>query len=84
MMSSSPTPPAPASSRPSESVESDVAAVGSIDAVKTVLRVLLQTTHLRLAVVARVTADSWTCCAVMDEVNFGLRPGDKLDVVTTF
>jgi hypothetical protein len=35
-----------------------------IDAVKTVLRVLLQTTGLRLAVVARVTAESWTCCAV--------------------
>ncbi|MFP2908270.1 hypothetical protein ACLESD_25100 [Pyxidicoccus sp. 3LFB2] len=62
----------------------DVAAIGRIEAVKTVLRLLLQTTGLRLGVVARVTAESWTCCAVLDEVNFGLRPGDTLEVATTF
>jgi signal transduction histidine kinase len=58
--------------------------VGRIDAVKSVLRVLLQTTGLGLAVVARVTAESWTCCAVLDEIDFGLRPGDTLELVTTF
>lgn len=62
----------------------DVAAVGRIEAVKTVLRLLLQTTGLRLGVVARVTAEAWTCCAVLDEVNFGLHPGDTLEIATTF
>ncbi|MCP3140901.1 GAF domain-containing sensor histidine kinase [Pyxidicoccus xibeiensis] len=62
----------------------DVAAVGRIEAVKTVLRLLLKTTGLRLGVVARVTAESWTCCAVLDEVNFGIKPGDTLAVATTF
>jgi signal transduction histidine kinase len=61
----------------------DVAAVQRIDAMKTVLRVLLQTTGLRLAVVARVTPDSWTCCATLDEMGFGLKPGDRLEVATT-
>ncbi len=69
---------------PAERVETDVEAVGRIGAIKTVLRLLLQTTGHRLAVVARVTPESWTCCAVLDEVNFGLRPGDKLEVATTF
>ena len=55
-MSSLPTPPEPASFRPSESVEPDVAAVGRIDAVKTVLRVSRRRTHgAALAVVARVS-----------------------------
>lgn len=67
-----------------EPLDAEVAAVGRIDAIKTVLRVLLRTTGLRMAVVARVTEDSWTCCAVLDEMNFGLKPGDTLELVTTF
>jgi signal transduction histidine kinase len=65
-------------------IAADVAAVGRIEAVKTVLRLLLQTTGLRLGVVARVTAEDWTCCAVLDEVDFGLKPGDTLEISTTF
>lgn len=62
----------------------DVAAIRRIDAVKTVLRLMLETTGLRLGVVARVTGESWTCCAVLDEMGFGLHPGDSLEVTTTF
>ena len=29
-------------------------------------------------------AEAWVCCAVLDEINFGLKPGDKLEVATTF
>ena len=74
----------PGSSELDAAAAADVAAIGRIDAVKTVLRLLLQTTGLRMGVVARVTADSWTCCAVLDELNFGLRPGDTLEVATTY
>ncbi|NBD10275.1 GAF domain-containing sensor histidine kinase [Corallococcus silvisoli] len=80
----SPPPPAHPHIRPAQAVTADVEAVGRIDAVKTVLRVLTRTTGLRLAVVARVTPESWTCCAVLDEMGFGLRPGDTLVVSTTF
>ncbi|NVJ05674.1 GAF domain-containing sensor histidine kinase [Myxococcus sp. AM001] len=66
------------------SIGPDVAAVGRIEAIKSVLRVLTQTTGLRLAVVARVTEEAWTCCAVLDEMNFGLKPGDTLEITTTF
>jgi hypothetical protein len=83
-MSDSRKPTSPSSPSLDTSIAADVAAVGRIDAVKTVLRLLLETTGLRLGVVARVTADSWTCCAVLDEVNFGLHPGDTLEVATTF
>lgn len=50
----------------------------------TVLKVLSQVTGLRISLVARVTKDSWTACAVLDEADFGLKPGDQLEVATTF
>ncbi|MBN8229844.1 GAF domain-containing sensor histidine kinase [Corallococcus macrosporus] len=80
----SPSQPAHSHIRPPVSVSADVEAVGRIEAVKTVLRVLTRTTGLRLAVVARVTPESWTCCAVLDEMGFGLKAGDTLVVSTTF
>lgn len=33
--------------------------------------------------VARVDDDSWTACAVLDRINFGLKPGGQLDVNST-
>ncbi len=35
------------------------------------------------AAIARVTSDRWITCGVRDDINFGLRPGDELDVKTT-
>lgn len=65
-------------------VQSDVAAVGRIGAVETALEVLRRATGLRVALVARVTADSWTACAVLDDAGFGLVPGQQLEVTTTY
>lgn len=64
-------------------IESDIAAVSRISAVPTILKVISETTGLRLALVARVTEDSWTACATLDRMNFGLNVGDQLDVATT-
>ncbi|WP_223641293.1 GAF domain-containing sensor histidine kinase [Corallococcus sp. EGB] len=75
--------PSPSANTPSR-FAADVAAVGRIEAVKTVLRVLTRTTGLRMAVVARVTPQAWTCCAVLDELGFGMKAGDTLAVDTTF
>nr|WP_082549338.1 HAMP domain-containing sensor histidine kinase [Rhizobacter sp. Root404] len=33
--------------------------------------------------VARVTGESWTACAVEDNIDLGLRPGGQLDIHTT-
>ena len=65
-------------------VSADVAAIDRLEAVKTALKVLRRTTRLRTALVARVTEHSWTACAVLDEGGFGFRPGDELEVSTTF
>lgn len=38
---------------------------------------------MRFAVVARVTADRWVACSVLDKIDRGMKPGDELDVATT-
>ncbi len=67
-----------------ESIAADVAAIDRLDVVKTSLKVLRRATGLRIVLVARVTDESWTVCAVLDEAGFGLRPGDNLDLSTTY
>lgn len=65
------------------SVTEDISAISRINAVPAILQVISETTGLRFAAVARVTADSWTACAVLDRINFGLQVGGELDVTTT-
>lgn len=64
-------------------IASDVRAVGRISAVPTLLRVLCDTTGMRFAAVARVSDESWTACAVADDLQFGLQPGGQLALNTT-
>lgn len=68
---------------PARSIEDDIAAVGRIGAVPTILKVVSEVTGMRLALIARVTNDDWTACAVLDRMNFGLGVGDQLAVATT-
>jgi signal transduction histidine kinase len=65
------------------SATDDILAISRISAVPAILQVISNTTGLRFAAVARVTDDSWTACAVLDRINFGLQPGAELDVATT-
>jgi phosphoserine phosphatase RsbU/P len=65
------------------SVTEDISAISRINAVPAILQVISDTTGLRFAAVARVTEDSWTACAVLDRINFGLQVGGELDVTTT-
>jgi len=64
-------------------IAKDVADIGRIDAVPTMLRVLCDTTGMGFAAVARVSDGTWTACAVQDDIAFGLKAGGKLDVHTT-
>jgi hypothetical protein len=59
-------------------------ALDRLPTIQTILRVLARTTGLRVALAARVTEDSWTAVAVLDEAGFGLRPGDQLRLETTY
>jgi signal transduction histidine kinase len=64
-------------------LKDDIAAVQRIDAVPRILEVVCRATGMGFAAVARVTEDRWICCAVRDEIKFGLEPGGELEVGTT-
>lgn len=63
--------------------QADVEIVSRIEAVPTILDVVCRTTGMRFAAVARVTKDRWIACSVLDELDFGLKPGGELKVETT-
>ena len=62
----------------------EIATFSRLGIVQKVLKLLSHTTGLRIALVARVTDDSWTAYAVLDEAGFGIKPGDELELRTTF
>jgi hypothetical protein len=66
-----------------EAMQHCVAEVQAISAVPDIMVTLAELTGLRFICVAHVTETSWTACAIMDRMNFGLKPGDPLDVTTT-
>ena len=64
-------------------IQRDIESVQRIDAVPKILEVICQTTGMGFAAVARVTEDRWVCCAVRDDIQFGLLPGGELQLETT-
>lgn len=66
-----------------ESIARDIAAVGRIQAVPSLLRIICQNTGMGFAAVARVTDGTWTACVVQDDIGFGLQPGGQLQLDTT-
>lgn len=66
-----------------EAIARDIAAVGRISAVPSLLRLICQNTGMGFAAVARVTDGTWTACAVQDDIAFGLKAGGQLEVATT-
>ncbi|WP_229448231.1 GAF domain-containing sensor histidine kinase [Massilia sp. CF038] len=62
---------------------SDIASIQSISSVSTILEAVSALTGLRFVCIARVTDNSWNTCAVLDQLGFGLKVGDELDVATT-
>ena len=65
-------------------METDVERILRLPAIETILQVLRKTAGLRIALVARVDDLSWTACAVLDDAGFGLKPGDQLELATTY
>lgn len=62
---------------------SDIGAIGRIDSVPIILRMMKQMTGMRFAAVARVTDRHWVACAVDDSIDFGLAPGGQLVLDST-
>lgn len=61
----------------------DIERVQQIPIIKTMLEVICRSTGMGFAAVARVTEDRWIACSVKDEIGFGLKPGDELEITTT-
>jgi GAF domain-containing protein len=66
-----------------EDFQSDIEAVSRISAVPRILEVVCQSTGMRFAAVARVTENHWLACSVLDEIDFGLKPGGELKIEST-
>lgn len=65
------------------SVARDIATIARIGAIPSILQMACTATGMRFAAVARVTQDTWTACAVRDEIDFGLEAGGELPLKTT-
>jgi signal transduction histidine kinase len=61
----------------------DIALVGSIKGIPTILDIVCRISGMRFAAVARVTEGRWIACSVRDDIAFGLKPGGELKVETT-
>ena len=64
-------------------IKAEVEAVQQIGAVPKILDVVGRMTGMGFVAIARVTSEQWVCCAVRDNINFGLPPGGELKVETT-
>jgi GAF domain-containing protein len=63
--------------------QADLDAIAAIPGIAAILEVVCRTTGMGFAAVARVTDDRWVCCAVKDDIAFGIKPGGELKVETT-
>lgn len=61
----------------------DVRQIGAIREVPLILDLCRQMTGMGFTAIARVTERRWITCASLDHLNFGLRPGDELEVEST-
>ena len=61
----------------------EVAREGDEDLLRAILAEVCRITHMGFAAIARVTEDRWIACQVADEMGFGLKPGDELEIETT-
>ncbi|OUS20374.1 histidine kinase [Rhodobacterales bacterium 59_46_T64] len=64
--------------------QSDIEMLADSALIGTILETVMLATNMRFAAVARVTDDHWVACRTVDEVNFGLQPGDEIEIQSTF
>lgn len=62
---------------------SDIAAVQRIAGIKEMLAEVCMLTGMGFSAVARVTDTQWIACMVDDRIDFGLAPGEELELRTT-
>jgi GAF domain-containing protein len=66
-----------------DELAAEVAAQGDNAELHAILEEVCAITHMGFAAVARVTDSRWIVAQVLDKIEFGLHPGDELDLKTT-
>lgn len=61
----------------------EVAAQGRDPEIVAILEEVCRVTRMGFAAVARVTEERWIACQVIDKIEFGLDPGDELEIKKT-
>ena len=67
----------------SDSLVAGSVALGDDDEIRTILAEVCRLTGMGFAAVARVTDRRWIACQLLDRIEFGLKPGDELELKTT-
>ena len=67
----------------SRDIACQITAIGRVDAVPTLLKVLCEMTGLRFAAVARVKGRTWTAYATRDKLSLGVQPGGELSFIAS-
>lgn len=68
---------------PDKDIAKDIETIGKIPIITNILNVVCQSTGMGFSAVARVTETKWVTCSVRDDISFGLKPGDELELKTT-
>lgn len=61
----------------------ELVSIGDDDRLRSILQEICSTTKMGFSAVARVTQDQWIACQVEDQIDFGLAPGDELEIRKT-
>ena len=61
----------------------DTAFLGDVAEIRAILSAVCERTGMGFAAVARITEQRWIACQVADRIDFGLEPGDELDLKST-
>lgn len=64
-------------------IRADIVAVQDVPGIEAMLEAMCRLTGMGFAAVARVTSDRWVACQILDKIEFGLDPGDELEIKTT-
>jgi signal transduction histidine kinase len=66
-----------------ELLRESITQINRIGVVPMLLDACCRLTGMGFAAIARVTEDRWIGCAVRDLIEFGMKPGDELNIETT-
>ena len=61
----------------------EIRAIGDDQRLRVLLAEVCSITRMGFAAIARVTDTRWIACQVLDRIDFGLNPGDELELKTT-